>query len=257
MIFDTHAHYDDGQFDGDRTELLATMEQDGVGRIVNIGSNRDSWEKVVELTADYPFVYGSIGIHPSVIKELTEEVFETMQEFLQKEKIIAVGEIGLDYYWDKDENNHKLQKEMLVRQIGLARAYSLPIVVHSREAAADTYGIMKEYAHDLPGIIHCYSYSVEQARAYVKMGYYIGVGGVVTFPNAKKLKEVVAEIPLSSIVMETDAPYLSPIPNRGKRNTSANLKYVAKAIAELKGVSFEKVLAVTWENGNKVYNLGE
>ena len=241
MIFDTHAHYDDRQFEGDREELLGSMPENGVELIVDAGSDIASWDKIEKLTDRYPFVYGAIGVHPDEVGELDEE------------KMVAVGEIGLDYYWDKE--NRDLQKMWFIRQLELARQLDLPVIIHSREAAADTMEIMKQYAGELSGVIHCFSYSLEQAREYVKMGFYLGIGGVVTFKNAKKLKEVVQEIPLEALVLETDSPYLAPVPNRGKRNSSLNLVYVAEEIAGLKGISYEEVVRQTTENAKKLYRF--
>lgn len=253
MIIDTHAHYDDGQFDADREELLGSMKEGGIGLIVNAGSTVASWDKIVELTEKYPFVYGAVGVHPDEVGELDEEKFLRMADLLDRDKIVAVGEIGLDYYWDKEK--HDLQKEWFVRQLGLAREKEMPVIIHSREAAADTFDIMKQHAAGMKAVIHCYSYSPEMAREYVKMGYYIGVGGVVTFKNAKKLKQVVQEIPLESIVLETDCPYLAPVPYRGKRNCSLYLPYVAEQIAELKGTTVEEVIQQTEKNSRELYDL--
>ena len=253
MIIDTHAHYDDGQFDADRDELLNSMHDGGIGLIVNAGSTLESWEKIRKLTEDYPFIYGAIGIHPDEVGVLTEEHMDEMERLLELEKIVAVGEIGLDYYWDNE--SHDIQKNWFIRQLEIAREKRLPVIIHSREAAADTMDIMCEYAAGMSAVIHCYSYSVEMAKEYVKMGYYIGIGGVVTFKNAKKLKNVVEEIPLTSIVLETDCPYLAPEPYRGKRNSSLYLPYVAEKIAELKGVSEEEVIRQTEENSRILYNL--
>lgn len=253
MIIDTHAHYDDEQFDADREELLGSMEAGGIGLIVNAGSTVASWDKIVELTEKYPFVYGAVGVHPDEVGELDEEKFLRMADLLDLDKIVAVGEIGLDYYWDKEK--HDLQKEWFVRQLGLAREKEMPVIIHSREAAADTFDIMKQHADGMKAVIHCYSYSPEMAREYVKMGYYIGVGGVVTFKNAKKLKQVVQEIPLESIVLETDCPYLAPVPYRGKRNCSLYLPYVAEQIAELKGTTVEEVIQQTEKNSRELYGL--
>ena len=253
MIIDTHAHYDDEQFDADREELLGSMEEGGIGLIVNVGSTVASWDKIVELTEKYPFVYGAVGVHPDEVGELDEEKFLRMADLLDRDKIVAVGEIGLDYYWDKEK--HDLQKEWFVCQLGLAREKEMPVIIHSREAAADTFEIMKQHAAGMKAVIHCYSYSPEMAREYVKMGYYIGVGGVVTFKNAKKLKQVVQEIPLESIVLETDCPYLAPVPYRGERNCSLYLPYVAEQIAELKGTTVEEVIQQTEKNSRELYGL--
>lgn len=253
MIFDTHAHYDDGQFDTDREELLGAMEAGGVGTIVDAGSTLESWDKILELTERYPFIYGAIGIHPDEAGTLDEAGMERMAKLLDGDKIVAVGEIGLDYYWDKE--NHDVQKHWFIRQLDMAREKQMPVIIHSREAAADTMDIMKQHASDMKAVIHCYSYSAEMAKEYVKMGYYIGVGGVVTFKNAKKLKQVVQEIPLERILLETDCPYLAPVPFRGKRNSSLNLPYVAEAIAELKGTTAEEVIQQTEKNARELYGL--
>ncbi|MEZ3485506.1 MAG: TatD family hydrolase [Lachnospiraceae bacterium] len=253
MIFDTHAHYDDEQFDEDRRELLHSMAENGVGRIVNVSASYASCARVVDMVQEYPFMYAAVGIHPDEVGDLNEETFARMKELFLRDKVVAVGEIGLDYYWDNE--SHAIQKKWFIRQLELARELSLPVLIHSREAAADTMDIMKEYAGGLKGVIHCYSYSREMAKEYVKMGFYIGVGGVVTFKNARKLKETVEEISLEAIVLETDCPYLAPVPFRGKRNHSAYIRYVAEEIAGLKGVTYEKVVAQTEMNAEKLYGI--
>lgn len=253
MIFDTHAHYDDTQFDSDREELLTSMPGLGVTTIVNVSSTLKSCEKCVELARKYPYVYAAVGIHPDEVGSLNEETFAWMERLLDNEKVVAVGEIGLDYYWDNE--SHAVQKKWFVRQLELAGRHHLPIIIHSREAAADTMEIMKAHAQGLDGVIHCYSYSKEQAEEYIKMGFYIGIGGVLTFKNAKKLKEVAEVVPLEQIVLETDCPYLAPEPFRGKRNQSSYIRYVAEKLAEIKGITAEEVIAVTEENAKKMYRL--
>lgn len=253
MIFDTHAHYDDEQFDHDREELLNSMEEQGVGTIVNVCASYDSVFRVPEMIREYPFMYGAIGVHPDEVGSLNEETFAEMKQCFEKDKIVAVGEIGLDYYWDKESRD--VQKKWFIRQLDLARELALPVIIHSREAAADTFQIMKEHGQGLRGIIHCYSYEKEQAKEYVKMGYHIGVGGVVTFKNGRKLKETVEEIPLTSIVLETDCPYLAPEPFRGKRNHSGYIRYVAEKIAEIKGITVEEVISQTEKNAQEIFIL--
>lgn len=253
MIFDTHAHYDDEQFNEDRVELLNSMEEQGVGTIINVSATYNSCRKVIALAKEYPFVYAAVGIHPDEVGSLNEETFAQMKELFKEEKVVAVGEIGLDYYWDNEPR--EVQKKWFIRQLELARELDLPVLIHSREAAADTMEIMKEHAKGLSGVIHCYSYSKGMAQEYIKMGFYIGVGGVVTFKNAKKLKEVVENIPLTSIVLETDCPYMAPEPNRGKRNNSAYIRYVAEKIAELKGITYEEVVEQTEKNARDMYRL--
>ncbi|MCF2683283.1 TatD family hydrolase [Faecalicatena contorta] len=253
MIFDTHAHYDSEQFNEDRKELLQSMEEQGVGTIVNVCASYASCERVTNMVQEYPFMYAAVGIHPDHVGSLNEETFARMKELFTRDKVIAVGEIGLDYYWDHE--SHDLQKNWFIRQLELAKELDLPVLIHSRDAAADTMEIMREYAAGLDGVIHCYSYSREMAQEYVKMGFYIGVGGVVTFKNGRKLKETVADIPLEAIVLETDCPYLAPEPYRGKRNNSSYIRYVAEEIARIKGVTYEEVVAQTEENARKMYRL--
>ena len=255
MIFDTHAHYDDEAFDEDRDQLLSSMKDGGVGCIVNVCASAGGFGGTLELIKAYPFVYGAVGVHPDDAGIMTQDTLDEIRRLSHLKKMVAIGEIGLDYYWDKE--NHDLQKEWFIRQLDLARKKEKPVIIHSREAAADTMEIMKEYASGLRGVIHCYSYSAEMAKEYVKMGYYIGIGGVVTFKNAKKLKETVQEIPLESIVLETDCPYLAPEPFRGKRNCSLYISYVAEKIAELKGISAEEVIRQTEENAKQLYQIDE
>ena len=253
MIFDTHAHYDDEQFDIDRDELLNSMAANGVGTIVNASAAYESCGRVIRMAEKYPFMYAMAGVHPDEVGSLDEEKFARMKELFQNEKVVAVGEIGLDYYWDNE--SHELQKEWFIRQLSLARELGLPVNIHSRDAAQDTMEIMKEHGEGLDGVIHCYSYSKEMALQYVKMGFYIGVGGVVTFKNARRLRETVEAVPLASIVLETDCPYLAPEPYRGKRNNSFYIKYTAEEIARIKGVTAEEVICRTEENARRLYRL--
>ena len=254
MIFDTHAHYDDDRFAPDRGELLSGMNENGIGRIINVGASFEGCKNSLALAQEHDFIYAALGVHPSDIADLTEESCEWIRQHLSDPKVVAVGEIGLDYYWDKEPEVQARQREWFRYQLQLAKESALPVSIHSREAAADTMEIMKEAAADgIPGVIHCYSYSKEQALEYVDMGYYIGVGGVVTFKNARKLKETVEAIPLERILLETDCPYMAPEPNRGKRNSSLYLTYVADAIAGLKGVTPEEVKTVTYENALRLF----
>lgn len=253
MIFDTHAHYDDKQFNDDREELLHSMADNGVGTIVNVSASYNSCKRIADMVQDYPFMYAAVGVHPDNVGDLDDESFANMKELFTRDKVVAVGEIGLDYYWDNE--SHDLQKKWFIRQLDLARQLNLPVLIHSREAAGDTMEIMKKYAQGLKGVIHCYSYSKEMAKEYVKMGFYIGVGGVVTFKNARKLKETVQELPLTSIVLETDCPYLAPEPYRGKRNNSIYIQYVAAEVAKLKGITCEEVIAQTEANAKELYGI--
>ena len=254
MIFETHAHYDDDAFEDDREEVLKHVIDSGVAYIMNVGSNMESTEETLEYTRKYPFVYGAAGVHPNEADELNEELFARLREIVKEEKILAVGEIGLDYYWDEPERD--IQKKWFVRQLALARECGLPVIIHSREAAKDTYDIMKAgKAEEIGGVIHCFSYGKEMAEQFLNMGFYLGIGGVVTFNNAKRLKEVVEYAPIERLVTETDCPYLSPVPNRGKRNDSTNLVYVVDMIAELKGMERESVEEQLFENAKRLYRV--
>lgn len=256
MIFDTHAHYDDRQFDKDRRELLEGMKARGVDTIVNSASDYDSMQVVKKLSEEYDFLYTTMGIHPSDIKGLDENVLLKVEENARDEKCLGIGEIGLDYYWEKDESERKKQREWFKLQLDIAKNLNMPAVIHSRNAAEDTLDILKNAAgNGLVCDIHCFSYSPEIAKEYVKLGFYIGIGGVVTFSNAKKLRETVEAIPLSNILLETDCPYLSPEPFRGERNDSTNLAYVVREIARIKGTTEDEVIGVTRKNARTFYRL--
>ena len=254
MIFETHAHYDDDRFNEDRDELLRRLPEEGVGVVINSGASVESTRDTIRLAGMYDHVYAAVGVHPSEIEELDDAFIDWMKEQTEWEKMVAIGEIGLDYYWDKEPEVQEKQRYWFGRQIELAKETNLPIIVHSRDAAADTMQVMKEHhAEELTGVIHCFSYSKEMALEFIKMGYYIGIGGVITFKNAKKLVEVVEAIPLERIVLETDCPYMAPEPYRGKRNSSLYLTYVRDKIAEIKGVSPEEVERVTEANARALF----
>ena len=254
MIFETHAHYDDEAFDTDRDSLLASMAENGIGTIVNATASKRTVEQSLALTEKYPFIYTTIGVHPSDCAEMDEEELKWLEEKCAYEKAVAVGEIGLDYHYDEPPKD--VQKKWFEAQLDLARRVSLPVIIHSRDAAKDTLDIMKSMkAEELGGDIHCFSYSVEIAREYLNMGFFIGVGGVITFKNGKKLREVVEYAPIEQIILETDSPYLAPEPYRGKRNSSLNLPLVAAKIAEIKNLTPEKVIEITEANAKRLYRL--
>ncbi|MCI9022523.1 MAG: TatD family hydrolase [Eubacterium sp.] len=256
MIFETHAHYDDEQYEEDRDRLLGSMQENGISRIVNAGASIETTEKGIRLAEKYPFVYAAAGVHPSETAQLDEDSFVRLKKLAIHPKTVAVGEIGLDYYWDKEPDVQEKQRYWFRRQLELAAQLGLPVIIHSRDASADTLAIMKEACDmHIPGVIHCFSYSVETALEYVSMGYYIGVGGVVTFKNAKKLKEAVEKIPLANILLETDCPYMAPEPYRGKRNSSLYLPYIAAKIAEIKGMTQQEVIEATWNNACRMYRM--
>lgn len=254
MIFETHAHYDDEAFDTDRDSLLSSMAENGIGTIVNATASRKTVEQSLELAKKYPFIYTTIGVHPSDSAEMDEEELNWLEEMCAYEKAVAVGEIGLDYHYD--EPSKDIQKKWFEAQLDLARRVKLPVIIHSRDAAKDTMDIMNSMkAEEIGGDIHCFSYSVEVAREYLNMGFFIGVGGVITFKNGRKLREVVEYAPIEQIILETDSPYLAPEPYRGKRNSSLNLPLVAAKIAEIKGLTTEKVIEITEENARRLYRL--
>lgn len=258
MIFETHAHYDDEAFDTDRETLISSLAENGICRAVNVAADLSSVKTSLALAERYPHIYAALGVHPSSVAELSEESFLWMERQLSDPKVVAVGEIGLDYYWDKEEAVQKRQREWFARQLALSRKVKKPAIIHSRDAAKDTLDVMEaEGGAALRAVIHCYSYTKETAREFLKWDCYFGIGGVVTFKNAKKLKEAVAYIPLERILLETDSPYLAPEPNRGKRNCSLYLPYVAEAIAQIKGVSREEVEEATWRNACRFFELDE
>lgn len=255
-IFDTHAHYDDERFDEDReTLLLKGLKDSGVVSVTNIGCDMESSRVTDKMTREYDYIYGAIGIIPHHADEMTDDDIEELRRMAESnKKIVAIGEIGLDYYYDEPDRD--IQKKCFVRQMELAGDLGLPIVIHSREAAQDTFQLMKEaHAEEIGGVIHCYSYSDEMAREFMRLGFFFGIGGTVTFKNSKKLKKAVEFIPLDHIVLETDSPYLTPVPFRGKRNNSGYLNYVVSEIARLKGISEEEVAERTYENALRLYRI--
>lgn len=251
MIIDSHAHYDDEAFEEDRDNLLQSMQSNGIEKIINVGANIKGSRASIALSEQYPFIYAVVGVHPSDTEELNEEKMAWLKEVSKKEKVVAIGEIGLDYYWP--EPDREIQKKWFIRQMELAQEVNLPVIIHSRDAAQDTIEILKQFPAN--GVIHCYSYTKESAKEFLKMGYYFGIGGVLTFKNAKKLKEAVMEIPMDRILLETDSPYLAPEPNRGKRNSSLNIPYVVKELAQLKGITEEEVINITTENTKRLFHL--
>lgn len=252
MIFESHAHYDDEAFDEDRKELLDALPAQGIGRVINVCAEVEGWDRTVDLMERYPYIYGAVGVHPDDVGALDEEKIQRMHQICRMEKTVAVGEIGLDYYWDKE--NHEKQIYWFERQLEVAREEKLPFIIHSRDAAKDTLDTMKRlHAGDIGGVVHCFSYGKEMAREYLDMGLSLGIGGVLTFKNARKPVEVVEYAPLESLLLETDSPYLAPVPNRGKRNSSLNIPYVVAKIAEIKGVSREEVEEITWKNSFRVF----
>ena len=251
-VIDSHGHLDDRAFAEDKYEIVSAFKSNGIAAFINVSANRDSNFFGAELSEKYDNVFFSAGIHPIECGELDFGFLDTVKELYGRKKCVAIGEIGLDYHWDV--NPRQIQKEWFVKQIKLAHEAELPICIHSRDAAQDTLDIVKaEDAGRFGGVVHCYSYGIELAKEYMKLGFHFGIGGVVTYKNAKTVKEVVDYLPIDRIVLETDCPYLAPVPHRGERNDSRNLTYVAAEIGAIKGCSPEDVIKITADNARKVY----
>ena len=253
LIFDTHAHYDDEAFDADRETLLASMPEHGVGRILDPGCDLESSRRAVELARTYPRVYAAVGWHPENCAPYTEDSLDALRAWAREPKVVAIGEIGLDYYWEQNPPR-ELQQRVLRDQLALAQELDLPVIVHDREAHADSLAIVQEFPA-VRGVFHCFSGSVEMAEELLKLGWMLSFNGAITFKNARKAPEVIAAVPLERMMVETDAPYLTPVPFRGKRNDSGYVHLVAEKIAQLKGLPAEQVERQTWENGVRFFGI--
>lgn len=253
MLFDTHAHYDDDWFDEDRDALLASMPEKGVGLIVNPGITVETSRMAIAMAEKYDHVYAAVGIHPENCHDFVPEHIDVLRQLAKHPKVVAIGEIGLDYYWDTNPPK-EFQQQVLRAQMALARELQLPVIIHDRDAHADTLAIVKEFP-EVTGVFHCYSGSVEDARTLVKMGWMLSFNGAATFKNARKAPEVIAEVPLERLMIETDAPYLAPVPYRGKRNDSGYVHLVAEKIAQIKGLTAEEVAQATWNNGKRFFGI--
>ncbi len=250
MYFDSHAHYDNEEFDTDRDSLLKNL--DDVDCIINCGADFDSSEKSIALAQKYNFIYAAIGVHPENVENLNEDDISKLEQLAKYEKVKAIGEIGLDFHYE----NYSRDKQIywFEKQIQLANKLNLPIIIHSRDAAGDTLEIVKANAKT-NGVVHCFSSSVQIALDYINLGFFIGIGGVVTFKNGKKLVEVVQNIPIENILIETDCPCLSPEPHRGRRNDSSNLKFIAQKIAQIKNIPHDTVAHITFENAKRLFRI--
>ena len=251
-LFDTHAHYDDEQFDEDRDELLASMPENGIGLIVNAASSVSSSEKALALAEQYPFVYAAVGVHPHDSKEMDDETVLSLEKLLAHPKAVAVGEIGLDYHYDHSPRD--VQQKRLREQLELAGRVKLPVIIHEREAVQDTLAILGDYP-GVTGVFHCYSGSWETAKLLLDKGWYLSFAGVITYKNARKSHEVIEKMPRDRVMIETDCPYLAPVPQRGRRNSSLNLKYTAAKLAELLNIHPEEAAALTLENGLRFFGI--
>ena len=253
MFFDTHAHYDDEAFDADRHALLASLPESGVGRVVNPGCTAASSRAALDLAAQYDFLYAAVGIHPENCAGVTDADFAAVEAMAKEDKAVAIGEIGLDYYWEENPPRD-FQKEVFARQLALAEALDLPVIVHDRDAHGDCLDLVRAFPNTR-GVFHCYSGAIEEAKLLLDRGWYLGFDGPVTFKNARRAPEVVRFLPLDRLLLETDSPYMAPVPHRGKRNDSRNLPYVAARVAELKGLSPEAVEQAAWDNGCRFFGL--
>jgi len=252
MYFDTHAHYDDKRFNDDRDELLCSMNDAGITLILNAASSVKSAKFSVTLAEKYPFIYASVGVHPHDSKSMTDETIAELEKLLTRQKAMAVGEIGLDYHYDFSPRD--VQKKRFREQMELARSIGKPVIIHEREALVDTLEIIREFS-DITGVVHCFSGSWETAKIILNMGWYLSFTGVITYKNARKALEVVEKIPADRIMLETDSPYLSPEPVRGRRNSSLHLPHIAEKIAEVRGISIEETAAMTMENGKRFFGI--
>lgn len=250
MYFESHAHFDDRRFKEDREELLGLLPSCGIDYVVNVGCDVKSSKQSIRLAERYDYIFAAVGIHPHELYNMSSQTIEELRRLSEHKKVVAIGEIGLDYYYDT--HPRELQQFWFRQQLRLAESVNKPVIIHSRDASQETFDIM-ESSNVRRGVIHCYSGAAPMAVEYAKMGFYIGIGGVITFPNAKKLIEVVEEVPLEKILIETDSPYLSPAPNRGKRNDSRNLEYIVNKIAEIKKISPENVAKITGKNAQNLF----
>jgi TatD DNase family protein len=254
MLFDTHAHFDDERFDDDRDEVIRKAHESGVSYILNASSDMDSSRKSMALADKYDFIYAAVGVHPHSAGEMKEDDLKILAGYASHPKVVAIGEIGLDYYYDNSPRD--VQKYWFARQIGLAREVGLPVVIHDRDAHEDTLAIIRaEGASEVGGVFHCYTGSVEMAKEVLKNNFYIALGGAVTFKNARKLLDVAKFVPEDRLLIETDCPYMTPEPYRGKRNDSGYVRLVAEKIAELRGVTFEEIAQITAQNARRLFKI--
>ena len=252
-FIDTHAHLYDERYNDDRAEMIARAAEAGVAQIISMSDTMAASAQVVADAEQYPTLYAAVGVHPESACVLTDAERTQLLTWAKHPKVVAIGEIGLDYYWEKDPQVRAVQRELFVTQLGIARAAGLPVCIHDREAHGDTLAILQAEGRDLTGVLHCYSGSLETARELWKLGYYIGIDGPLTFKNAGKLPAIVREAPQDKLLIETDSPYLAPVPKRGKRNEPAYVTFVAAKIAELRGESVEEVARYTTENARRLY----
>ncbi len=252
-LFDTHAHLDDERFDEDREQIIEQIKQDGISLIVNPGADMKSSRAAIKLAEKYDFIYAAVGIHPHDVKDITKADLIELEQMAKHEKVVAIGEIGLDYYYDNSPR--ELQREYFIKQIELANKLSLPIIIHSRDASMETYEILKEHKKDIGCVLHCFSQSLEMAELYLKIGCHLSFAGPLTFKKSSKLKEVARNIPLDKIFIETDSPYLTPEPYRGRRNDPSKVRYVAEELSKLRAISVDKIAEITMNNAIEFFDI--
>lgn len=253
QMIDSHAHLDEERFDEDRDELIKSLKENAISYVINPSSDMETSRRVVELSNKYDNIFAAVGIHPHDAEGFKEEDLDELRELSNNEKVVAIGEIGLDYYYDNSPRD--IQKEVFRKQLELSHELDLPVIIHTRDAMGDTYDILKEFEGRVRGVMHCYTGSIEMAEKFMKLGFYISIAGPVTFKNAVNVREMAKQIPLERLLIETDSPYLAPVPNRGKRNDPTNVRYVADMLANLKEIQIDKIIEHSRENTVKLFSL--
>lgn len=253
QMIDSHAHLDEERFDEDRDELIKSLKENAISYVINPSSDMETSRRVVELSNKYDNIFAAVGIHPHDAEGFKEEDLDELRELSKDERVVAIGEIGLDYYYDNSPR--EIQKEVFRKQLQLAYELDLPVIIHTRDAMGDTYDILKEFEGRVRGVMHCYTGSIEMAEKFMKLGFYISIAGPVTFKNAVNVREMAKQIPLERLLIETDSPYLAPVPNRGKRNDPTNVRYVADMLANLKEIQIDKIIEHSRENTVELFSL--
>lgn len=253
QMIDSHAHLDEERFDEDRDELIKSLKENAISYVINPSSDMETSRRVVELSNKYYNIFAAVGIHPHDAEGFKEEDLDELRELSKDERVVAIGEIGLDYYYDNSPR--EIQKEVFRKQLQLSHELDLPVIIHTRDAMGDTYDILKEFEGRVRGVMHCYTGSIEMAEKFMKLGFYISIAGPVTFKNAVNVREMAKQIPLERLLIETDSPYLAPVPNRGKRNDPTNVRYVADMLANLKEIQIDKIIEHSRENTVELFSL--
>lgn len=253
QMIDSHAHLDEERFDEDRDEFIKSLKENAISYVINPSSDMETSRRVVELSNKYENIFAAVGIHPHDAEGFKEDDLDELRELSKDERVVAIGEIGLDYYYDNSPRD--IQKEVFRKQLELSHELDLPVIIHTRDAMGDTYDILKEFEGRVRGVMHCYTGSIEMAEKFMKLGFYISIAGPVTFKNAVNVREMAKQIPLERLLIETDSPYLAPVPNRGKRNDPTNVRYVADMLANLKEIQIDKIIEHSRENTVELFSL--